>query len=311
MIYLNMHGQLGNQMFQYAFARYIQEMTGEQISISYYCVEKMGWKGSLEFFALENITVDSTSNYLKSKTTFSQKIIGGSVYCLLLPFKSKEYIAIRCKIQLGLQRMLNNCGLYWLDRGYREPYASKVKNIIINGQYEDYRYFAEIREKLKEEFQISEKVKLRASTTELISQILSTDNSVCIAVRRGDFLTEENKKYFYLCTEDYYKKAIAKMKEILPNAKFFVFSNDIEWAKDNLGLSEDAVYEDSQNSVIETFALMKSCKHFIISNSTFHWWAQYLSDVAGKDKVVIGPTRWSNQKVQNGLIQDEWIKIDV
>lgn len=122
--------------------------------------------------------------------------------------------------------------------------------------------------------------------------IITHSNSVFLGVRRGDFLQDDNRKTFYVCDLTYYERAIAYIKEKLSNPVFIVFSNDIPWVKTNPRINGNVYYETGRDSVWEIFRLMSHCKHFIISNSTLHWWAQFLS--VNTNKIVVAPDRWYN-----------------
>ena len=100
------------------------------------------------------------------------------------------------------------------------------------------------------------------------------------------------------------------MKEKIDNPVLFVFSDDIKWAKENIKFEGIQIfYEDGNDTVDEKLRMMYSCKHFIISNSTFSWWAQFLS--RNQDKIVIAPSRWYKNDVHSDLINENWIKIEV
>jgi hypothetical protein len=101
-----------------------------------------------------------------------------------------------------------------------------------------------------------------------------------------------------------------------PDAKFFVFSNthdDIEWIKENYKFPEkyDIEYVDLGNSDYEEFELMRNCKNFVISNSTFSWWAAYLSDY--EDKCVALPEKWTRKDNCDcsGFYLEDWYKAKI
>lgn len=86
----------------------------------------------------------------------------------------------------------------------------------------------------------------------------------------------------------------------------YLFSDEIEWVKQNYDFGINCYYESGNDSVDEKLRLMSSCKHFILSNSTFSWWAQYLA--TSDNKIVISPDHWFNMPgYKHQLIDDSWI----
>lgn len=146
------------------------------------------------------------------------------------------------------------------------------------------------------------------SENSALYDVIRSDNSVCLAVRRGDFMTDENRRTFYVCDLLYFQRAVDYIHAHVKNPVFVVFSNDIEWVKANLNISGVVYYESGKDPVWETFRLMSACRHFIISNSTLHWWAQYMGEA--KDKIVVAPDRWYNAKGwTEHLMLDYFIRI--
>lgn len=92
------------------------------------------------------------------------------------------------------------------------------------------------------------------------------------------------------------------------NPHFFVFSDDLNWVKENLKTNVNITFVDSHNDSCNELNIMKHCKNFIISNSTFSWWAQYLSDNLGK--VVVAPRPWL-RKIPSDIYMENWITIPV
>ncbi len=183
--------------------------------------------------------------------------------------------------------------------------ASWNKRIFTYGSFEKYDYFKPIESVLKREFSPAHPCR---EENRALYDVIRDSNSVCLAVRRGDFMTGANRKTFYVCDLEYFKRAVAYMQEHVKNPVFVVFSNDIAWVKEHIKIDGEVFYESGADPVWETFRLMYSCKHFVISNSTLHWWAQWRSENA--NKIVVVPDRWYNAKGwENHLMLDYFVRI--
>lgn len=108
-----------------------------------------------------------------------------------------------------------------------------------------------------------------------------------------------------VCNEEYFQRGIRYIRSRHKNATIFFFSDDIEWVKKNIKVEGPAYYESGKDTLWEKMLLMSSCKHFVISNSTFSWWAQYLSQ--NNDKIVVAPTRWRADDNRYEIRQKNWI----
>ena len=141
---------------------------------------------------------------------------------------------------------------------------------------------------------------------------ISNCNSVCVHIRRGDYL-DPRWSYLNVCTENYYIKAIEYVKEKIDCPIFYIFSNtheDVLWIKKNYNLAGINVkFVDLNNPDYEELRLMYHCKNFIISNSTFSWWAQYLCQ--NDSKMVVAPSQWNNQANSENIYMDNWHIIEV
>jgi hypothetical protein len=172
-----------------------------------------------------------------------------------------------------------------------------------NGYWQSPLYHKGIYQILKEEIKVKEE-HYTESFLELKKEIEKT-NSVSLHVRRGDYLNNPNHLVLPL---EYYMKALRVISVICSDIKIFVFSDDIEWCK--LNFSNATFVEINPYLELE---LMSLCKHNIISNSTFSWWAAYLN--SNPDKKVIAPKRWVVKNVDQELIEkkklilNDWIKL--
>lgn len=310
MIYVKMGGRLGNQFFRYAFAKQLQKHNPKEIIIynfdAIYREHKNdgdGQENSLKYFKTNGTERQDAINY---------SILQYVVWKLFNRFYPRNSsFAQKDKYERRWLPVMKFVGLYFLNLGYTKFPLKKswwVKKLIVDGAFECERYFEGIGEELKKEFQ--PKFPLRECNWDLMSAIRE-NNSVAISVRRGDFVDDvQVKGIYFVCDKGYYERAIEVIKKKVENPVFIFFSNDIEWVKENIKIDGcPCYYESGTDPVWETMRLMSSCKHFIISNSTLHWWAQYLSN--NSNKVVVAPSRWYNDEFKSALFQDNWTLIDV
>jgi hypothetical protein len=130
-------------------------------------------------------------------------------------------------------------------------------------------------------------------------ELLKKD-TVSIHIRRTDYLALSD--YHYNLALDYYHTAIRSFSD---KYTFLIFSDDIDWCVDNLG-TYNCVFVSGNEDIIDLF-LMSRCKHNIIANSSFSWWASYLN--TNPDKRVIAPTKdkWFGPKLNNS-VDDLYLK---
>jgi hypothetical protein len=178
------------------------------------------------------------------------------------------------------------------------------------GFYQSEKYFKDIENIIREEFTL--KNPLRDTSKKWEENIDLSPISVSIHIRRGDYVSNpKTNKYHGLCDVEYYKKAIELLEnKIGKEFEIFVFSDDIDWAKNNLSFNQKTDFVSSPEIPdYEEMYLMSLCKHNIIANSTFSWWGAWLNK--NPDKIVIAPEKWNNKykKEYKDLIPPGWIKI--
>lgn len=328
MIYVNVSGRLGNQLFYYAIARKLQILGGgnQDICFNFENVynhregeaEKLGFEDSLQYFNTVSYTkiIDiPMGTILKEKTMdWQYKLAIKEFY---IQDRLQKYILQKPVASLlsTIDRCCNRvAGLYFYPHRLNEKYnrvklrpaISKKYNWFVMGRYENPKWFDDIRPILLEELTPRFPP---IKDNEQLYHIIKKSNSVCISIRRGDYLSPQNEGCFNVCTETYFKRAIQCMKEKIKNPVFVLFSDDIEWVKNaNIFDSKEQVYYESGNDPVwEKLRLMYSCKHYIISNSTFSWWAQYLS--RNDNKIVIAPDIWFRPNTKWPLLEKSFIKI--
>ena len=309
MIHVFPVGRLGNQMFQYAFARILQinnpsqAITWHWDILTKYGNENDGWRNDLKFFNTKDVDCADSSISL----TLFQKIVY-RLYWYFAP-QPNASLSEKAKYQNRFEPIISNCGFYYFGLAYY-PYKFKHKkgiDIVVSGSFEIVRHLEKYKSVFVKEF--TPKYPLQSCNWALYEKITSTE-SVCVSIRRGDFMLSKNSMH-NVCSQSYFENAINKALLKIPNATLFFFSDDIEWVKNNvkIGKNIQCYYESGRDPVWEKMRLMYSCKHFIISNSTFSWWAQFLG--RNENKMVFAPKRWYNDEFVPLIYQNEWILIDV
>lgn len=305
MIYVKLIGRLGNQLFYYAIARVLQEENpnfGDIILIPNRTnYNNFGGIQLLQFNTkIGEISKKNKMSILQLGIDFAFK----SSRKLLSLFGEQVYQNFTYK----MQPLLNRCGLYCMTGSMYVPIAvnDSVKDIWITGVWENPQYFSKIKGSLLKE--LKPKEELLDTNRELYS-LITESKSVCISIRKGDFLKVGNEK-FNVCSDMFYYNALKIMKQRIGDFKLFVFSDDIKWVQENMKFSYQTYYEnnDGNDPVWEKLRIMSNCKHFIIANSTFSWWAQYLSD--NENKVVIAPRPWRKNEYCDCFYDENFILLN-
>ncbi|MCI8661355.1 MAG: alpha-1,2-fucosyltransferase [Lachnospiraceae bacterium] len=278
MIELILYGGLGNQLFEYAFARSKQlESDDKLLLINTYLFNNYQFDDSLKNFNLPKNVV-----FIKKPRRFIRIIS-----------ECRRIIG-----DVGIYRLLSPFGIYvWRVNKYKKIECKNKKNYIY-GYFQTEKYFDKYFKEIKSEL----KLKSEYHNSAFYEKIVNS-NSVCIHVRRGDYC----KLNMIICDLAYFQRAVEIMKDKLDNPTFFLFSDDVNWVKNNFKI-KGINFVDEKTKDYEQLSLMSNCKHFIISNSTFSWWAQYLSE--NPDKLVIAPTMWMPYDTERrDIYQKNWILI--
>lgn len=302
-IYLPIQGRIGNQLFQYAFARKIQNEIGEdaEVIIDDSSVERLNWENALVHYKLPNVKYTHIK-IMDSQAVLSKQYLLRKIYRLFT--RNADY-KNKYKWEKRLQPLLNKNGLFLCENGYIKPKLNYENPIYLEGYFQSERYFADVKEDVKRI--------LSGKQFKELEQYPGIDelrkrNSVCISVK-----VEHNvgSSMYSVCGVEYWKRAIDFIIETVDNPLFFVCSDNIPYVLENLIDTSrfDYVVQDSSMPVHVSLAAMSECKHFVIGNTTFGWWAQYLSD--NKDKIVVAPSRWMAIDMPIDIYQDGWKLIEV
>lgn len=294
MLYANLRGRLGNQLFIYAMARALQAQFHCNITFNAALMRKETPAFRIE---LDQFVLHDGIYFEQSKPLPLYANLG------FLPLK-----AVRKLFPQGTFHMLAKANVFlWLGTTYVAVEPDPAKDIYLDGYWQCPRYFAHIREQLRRELLPKAPIpsRIQAMTAEM-----EHAESVCVTVRRGDYVSnEKNRKVFYICDPDYFARSIAEIRKRVENPAWYIFSDDIAWAKENFSYLENAHYESGTDSVSEKLYMMAGCKHYIISNSSFSWWAQYLC--RNNRGVVVAPDVWYADGQRADLFEEDWTLLPV
>lgn len=286
MIFLILKGRIGNQLFQYAMARTIQEELGEQtrIIIDESEILERNWTNSLREYQLPGVEYVQDRKLLKTKSF----IIPYIMLCFYYEFIYKTNYRRKYKLEKVFEPILNRFGLVAIENGYLPYKVNKKRNTIIYGFFQSELYFERINNKLKCELDLTEELEKRQYPG---IAGLRERNSICISVMVENGL--KNPMYD-VCKKEYWERAIEYMLERVDNPLFFVCSDNVEYVKEHFIDCDkyDVICQAKGFPAHLSLAAMSLCRHFIIGNTTFGWWAQYLA--GNEDKIVVAPAKWMN-----------------
>ena len=283
---VNIIGGLGNQMFQYALLVGLRETFKEKIYTD----------------------ISGFSNYhLHNGVELEQ------IFPIVLEHNSREIPHIK---KLTLSRYMFRYFPFLCRRNqYEYPDFRYNENVFIenkadcyySGYWHNYRYVEPFRNILLKEFTFKKPL---SEVSRQIAEKLLREDSIGIHVRRGDYLKE--KQYQGICELTYYERAIKLLKDRFDKPSFYVFSNDMDWCKDNLESltgKDNTVYVDWNRGTdsYQDMQLMTYCKGLIIANSSFSWWGAFLNQV--ERHIIIAPKRWKNTNYNLEIQLPEWTLI--
>ena len=300
MICVRLSGGLGNQMFQYACGRALAYRHKVKLLLDLSFLEKSELQSNytlrkyeLGIFAV-NAELRSKKELKKLNPSFYSRLYNRLCQHIELPMLFTPGVLIETK-----------------SHNYDKRVEKLSKNSVLIGCWQNELYFKQIEEIISEDFKF--KLHIDNKNAERVQRIMKS-NSISIHIRRGDYVEnpETNKKHG-LCSLAYYKSAIRFISQKVNSPVFFIFSDDLNWAKENLKLtfSHEFVSGNIGDKSYMDMQLMSLCKHNIIANSTFSWWGAWLN--SNPQKIVIAPNQWFANKTRsyqiNDLIPEDWKRL--
>ncbi len=286
MLIIKLKGGLGNQLFQYAFGRLIALRRGEDLKLD---KDILGQRGARRSYGLDafNIKAEIASREEVLKVKYPLGLV------------SKAWRFFKAKF------------LRIFHIGY-EARILKTKAKYLDGFFQSYKYLEPIRRELLEEISLKDK-SFELKHFSLLQEIKANE-SVALHIRRGDYVNNPvTKKAHFICDLNYYQKAISLIKEKLNEKnlipKFFIFSDDINWAKENFKSADFIFVSRPEFLDYEELILMSKARHNIISNSSFSFWSAWLNN--NSEKIVIAPALWNRKykRAYKDLTPGDWLRV--
>lgn len=294
---VKLNGGLGNQMFQYAFAYVLSKKFESEILLDFTWFEAVKTHENVmpRGFELSHFNTDykiATDEDLKQIIDEDSRSKLQKVLWTLL--KTKKH-----KPEKNIARQKS-------AYKFEKDFFTNPDYYYYDGYFQNEKYFKDYREEILKSFSLKDSLdEKNQSVLELVKSL----NSVSIHVRRGDYVTLSSaNKHHGLCSLEYYEKAIAYIAKKVKNTHFFLFSDDVKWVVENLKIDYPyTVIDFNQNKSHLDMELMKNCKHNIIANSSFSWWAAWLNE--NPDKIVISPKNWITVNQKCDIMPKEWVKL--
>jgi Glycosyl transferase family 11 len=284
MIIVRLQGGLGNQLFQYAAGKALATQLDKPFKLETITSIQ---KDKRRVIALHDV---QTTFELASTKEVNEFVRFPSLY----------------RHPISLFKMGKNI--------YHEPHFHFDQNffkvndpVFLDGFWQSPLYFKDIETIIRNDFVI--KPGLIKNVIEKGKE-LEGKPSIAVHIRRGDFLNPKISAYHGVMSAFYFEKAVGLIREKVPDAFVYFFSDDIGWVKQNLSVDRNTEFVSSPNqSAIEDFYLMTKCRHNIIANSSFSWWPAWLN--TNPDKIVVAPKKWfADSSINtNDLIPSDWIRI--
>jgi len=272
MVIVRLTGGLGNQMFQYAAGRALADRLGAELLLD------------TRAFA-----------HTLARNAYTRRAYA------LAPFKLRSRLAtaadlknwplwvVEIGMRLRLVRPLFHRWHFESGIAYDPSILTLREPVCLVGYWQSERYFIDTADSIRADFTLRQAL---AGANAGLLDLARAGHSVGLHVRRGDFVSLSDAAQLHgLCSVDYYRRAIALVRERCPGCRFLVFSDDGEWARAELPLDPSAVFVTGNEQCPEQdLALMSACKHHIIANSSFSWWAGWLG--YSPEQIVIAPAPW-------------------
>lgn len=278
-------GGLGNQLFQYAFA--------------------FALKHQLRGSTIEAVTSLVTKRY--PRRDYFLKQLGLEIPECRMDIQKHAGVLLYRAVGKRIPVLGNFSGMVVDSGDWRKDIecAGVIRgDIWLYGYWQDKQVADMARDHLRR--QISNYTPTTPESLELAAR-LSRQTTIAVHVRRGDYVSEpKTHKIHNVCSPQYYLAGVERLRRKWPKLPLLVFSDDIDWCKKELGLRGNVDFVDPAIPDVDQFVILSRCRHLVISNSTFSWWAAYLG--VHDDNTIVAPRYWFRgvETSRTGLFLPRW-----
>lgn len=282
MILVRLIGGLGNQMFQYATGRALAGRLGTDLLL-----DLRGFRRyRLRSYGLDRMAIAGRPATYRELARWPSFLRGRQWPAGLFGLSGHWF----CEADLR----------------YSPLFETLRGDVGLEGYFQSERYFSDVRASLRDEFRPAAPL---SPENARLAEAMRAAPSVSLHVRRGDYASNPATLAVHgLCSPAYYRSAVSALRERHEGLRFFVFSDDPAWCRENLALADAEFVDNNAASPECDIFLMSQCRHRIVANSSFSWWGAWL---AVGDGTVIAPQPWYADPAlcDDDLIPPGWLRL--
>ncbi|MEB3234632.1 MAG: alpha-1,2-fucosyltransferase [Cyanobacteriota bacterium] len=291
-LYCSLRGGFGNQLFQWAHAFSLAQR---------YCAE---------------LVLDD--GWYRGRRLRSETARAFGLGCFDLPYRlprrrERPRLALM-DAALKLQKRLNHALLpiHFEALPLTPQRLAREPQVVMQGCWQQHRLVVPLKSQLQQQLRFRPG-SFSAAHARALAALAEEPASVAVHVRRGDYVADPRTAGAHgVCSLDYYAAALAVVRQRLSDPHLFLFSDDLAWAQQQLPLQgfrvtvvDAAGQEGPALAALAEFDRMRHCRHAVIANSSFSWWAAFLLQTP--ESVVIAPRHWFSWGTPKDLYAPDWL----
>jgi len=185
-------------------------------------------------------------------------------------------------------------------KDFKEDDLTGYDACVLSGYFQDFNWVGPLAAHMK--------TNLETIISKDIFSLLKRENPIAIHMRFGDFLHPEIRKSLGEIDSGYYSQSLGNFRDDKSEHNLWIFTDDSNLALSKLyeaGINNFTFVSSFGLNVLEEFALLALCDRKIISNSTFSWWASYVSPTCAR---IVSPSPLTNERVEHEAVSPTWTR---